>query len=285
MSLSNLPRSLSTDFLPNRHFQKRHQRQTCWQALWVIAFGFMLVSTNLEAEEKFNVDWSTLEESSMPQQSNPDSRISFVSKLSPGSIVAGPATEPPNPFPGSESSLYVTAQNPGDPWFRLLARPFVEETAAQGALEFDFRLVEGSLSFSLGSCDQPWIPEDFSTYAVTELKFAVSFTVDQEVQIRGRPYQTASIYALKSGENYRFMIKWNTSAPEGYTCFLNGEPLTPMSGSSAQSFSGTSSDSGINTFRITLGGSKDHLGSLFLGRISARAMPVDLFSPEGLIGK
>jgi len=226
-----------------------------------------------------------LEESSMPQQSNPDSRISFVSKLSPGSIVAGPATEPPNPFPGSESSLYVTAENPADGWFRLLARPFVEESAVQGALEFEFRVVKGAITLSLGNCDKPWIPGDQKTYTVDELKFLVNFAVDKEIQIRAQSYQTASISTLRAEENYRFLIKWDTSLPEQYTCFLNGEPLTPLTGPSAQSFSGTSSDTGINTFRITLGESADHMGSVYLGPISARSGLVDLYSPDGLIGK
>lgn len=150
-----------------------------------------------------------------------------------------------------------------------------------GRGKFHRRLVD----LSLGHCDQLWIPEDRSTYAVTDLKFAVNFSVDQDVNIRGQSYQTSSISTLKSGENYRFMIKWNTSAQEQYTCFLNGEPLTPMSGASALRFSGASSDSGIDAFRITLGGPDDHLGSFFLGRISARSMPVDLYSPEGLIEK
>lgn len=250
-----------------------------------IAIGWMMVSSNLEAEEKFDVDWSPLEDFSMSQKPDIDSRI-ILPKLIPGNIEAvGSATEPPTPFPGSESSLYITAENATAPWFRLVGRPFVEQDAAQGAFEFDFRLVKGAINFSLGHCDQPWIPEVLSTYAVTELKVGVSFAVDQAVQIHGRFYQTASITTLTARENYRFMVKWDMSTPESFAFFLNGEPLRPLTGTSAQSFSGVSADTGINVFRIALGVAEDHMGSFFLGRISGRSMPVDLYSPDGLIGK
>jgi hypothetical protein len=146
----------------------------------------------------------------------------------------------------------MTTETPDNQWFRLSARPFAEQDAAQGALEFESHLVKGAIQLSLGRCDQPWIPEDGSTYAVTELIVVVSFAPDQEVQIRGRSYQTGSISTLTAGENYRFMVKWDMSTPERYAYFLNGEPLTPLTGSSAQSFSDVSADTGINAFRIAL---------------------------------
>jgi len=281
MSISNLPSS--TNSLEKIRFPKRHHRQTHWQVLGVIALGLVMVSTNLEAEETFDVDWSTLG-SLVPEQSDPDSRIAFVSKLSSHSIVAGLETKPPNPFPGSEASLYVTAENPDDTWFRFVARPFVEQSAAQGAMEFEFSLVTGAINFSLGHCDQPWTPGNLSTYSVTHMKFLVVFAVDQEVQIAGRSYQTGSISTLSAGENYRFLIKWDMATPERFAYFLNGEPLTPLTGS-AHNFSGTSADTGIDAFRIAIGGPEDHLGSFFLGRISARSVPVDFLNPEGLLEK
>jgi len=284
MSISNLPSSSSTKFLQKNRLQKRRHRQPRWQVLAVIALGVMMVSTNLEAEEKFDIDWSNLEGSSLSQRLDLDSRI-ILPKLLPSSIFTGPETEPPNPFPDSKPSLYVTTETPDNQWFRLAARPFVEQDAPQGALEFKFHLVKGAIQLSLGRCDQPWIPEDGSTYAVTELRVAVSFAPDQEVQIRGRSYQTGLISTLSAGENYRFMVKWDMSTPERFTYFLTGELLRPLTGSSAQNLSDVSADTGINAFRIALGNSEDSKGSFFLGRISARSLPVDLSSPEGLLAK
>jgi len=284
MFISNLPSSPSTKFLQKDRSQKRRHQQPRWQVLAVIALGLMMVSTNLEAEEQFDIDWSNLEGSSLSQRLDLDYRI-LLPKLLPGSILTGPETEPPNPFPGSGSSLYVTTETPDNQWFRLLGRPFAEQDAAQGALEFEFHLVKGAIQLLLGRCDQPWIPEDSSTYAVTELIVTVSFAPDQEVKIRGRSYQTGLISTLSAGENYRFMVKWDMSTPERFAYFLNGEPLTPLTGPPAQSFYDVSADTGINAFRIALGSSEDRKGSFFLGRISARSLPVDLISPEGLIEK
>lgn len=275
MFISNFSRFISANFLQNNR----------WQTLPFIALGLVLVSANLKAEEEFSVDWSAVESSALPQQSQPDSRIAFVSKLSPSSIVVGPATEPANPFPDSEASLYVNAENPADGWFRLVARHFAEESATQGAVEFEFRLVKGMVTLSLGYCDQPWIPGNLTSYNMTDLKFLVIFNVDQEVQIRAQSYQTSAISTLKAGENYRFLIKWDMSTAERYSYFLNGEPLAPITAPSNQAYPVTSSDTGINSLRITLGGPEDHLGAVYLGPIKARSMPVDLYSPEGLIGK
>lgn len=286
MSIFNPSWSFATNFLrKNPRFRKRH-RQNPWLALGVLALGFMMVSTNVKADEKFQVDWSLFDASSPPQKSDPSSRIAFLVPLSPDSMFVGPGTEPPNPFPGLESSLYVKATKPEDGWFRFVGRLFVGESAAQGVFEFDFRLVEESISLSLGNCSEPWTPDNLSTYYITEGQgmVGVAFVPGEGVQIRGRSYQTGSVATLAAGENYRFLIKWDTATPEGFTCFLNGEPLTPVTGSGAQGFSAKSAEFGINVFRITTGGI-DRRGTFFLGRILARSGPVDLLSPEGLTEK
>jgi len=284
MFISNLSWSIATNFPRKNPRLKKRRRLNPWLALGFIALGFIMVSTNMKAEEKFQVDWSLFDASSPPQKSDPSSRIAFLVPLSPDSMFVGPGTEPPNPFPGLESSLYVAAKKPEDGWFRFVGRLFVDKSAAEGAFEFDFRLVEGSVSLSLGNSPEPWTPDNLTTYYITEGLVGVSFVPDEGVQIRGRSYQTGSISTLAVGENYRFLIKWNTATPEGFTCFLNGEPLTPVTGSPAQGFSGKSAESGINVFRLTTAGA-DRLGTFFLGRILARSGPVDLLSPDGLTEK
>lgn len=231
------------------------------------------------------MDWATWGDLSRSKKPDPEFRIAFISALSADSAVVDPATEPANPFLGTKASLYVSSQKPDDLWFRLVGRPFVEQSATQGTFEFEFRLVEGTISLSLGHCDQPWIPDDLTTYGVTKSKASISFAVDKDVLIRGEAYQTDSVTTLNAGENYRFTVKWDLNTPEGFAYFINGEPLSPLSNVSSPKISVEPPESGINAFRITLGGPGDHLGSVFLGRISARSAPVDLHSPEGLIGK
>jgi hypothetical protein len=118
----------------------------------VIALGLMMVSTNLEAEEQFDGAWSTLESSSMSKRLDLDFLI-LSPKLLHGSILISPETELPASFFGSRSSLYVTTKTPYNQWFRLVDRPFAEQDTAQGALEFEFRLVRGAIYLSLGRSD------------------------------------------------------------------------------------------------------------------------------------
>lgn len=252
-------------------------------ALFSITSACLLGISTASAENEFSVDWSNRVPNSTPEQVEDFLRIAFLSTFSDEITFVYADTDPVNPFSHLENSLYVNSEAPNDGWFRLLARPFVEEPVLQGALEFEFRIVSGSIHLMVGECKLPWQPDDFKTYAVSNSKFGAAFRPGEYVQIQGRPMRTGMGDPLEADKNYTFLVKWDFSGlSEPFTFFLNGEPLTFDGGSPFPMPTGAEA-SGINAFRITIGTPSDKFGAIFLGRLAAASGDKDAYSPEGIL--
>ncbi|GEM_PF-1400853 len=246
----------------------------------------ILLGTSIaSADNAFYVDWSDRLPGSVPERVEGDLRLAFVSILSDKSALVNAGTDPVNPFSHLENSLYVNSEAPDAGWFRLVARPFPDEPALQGALEFEFRIVSGSINLSVGICELPWQPDDFATYAVVAGSgFGAAFRPGEYVNIKGRPMRSGMSELLEPDKNYTFLVKWDFGGTtELFTFYLNGEQLTFEGGGSLFPIPAAGEMSGINAFRITIGSSNDKAGAIFLGRLAATSGDKDMYSTKGIL--
>jgi hypothetical protein len=92
--------------------------------------------------------------------------------------------------------------------------------------------------------------------------------------VAGQVVETDSISTVVAGESYRLTVKWDFAETKPIVrIFLNGEvvrargamaPLNPPLGV-------VENKSGLNAFRISLGGPENHLGRVFVGPMAAVA--------------
>lgn len=246
----------------------------------LLALGLCVSAVTLSAFSavaQVDINWSTLLPGDTLQELEPDIHIRFDS-LSKAKIVDA-NTEPPNPFDDLKQSVVFASEAGGGPRFEAFIRAFPEEAARQGSFGMQFRIVSGTLTLEVGHTPDPWDPTERTSYGMTSNYFGISFQPEAEINIRGVPVQTNSVFTLEPNVDYTFTIKWDFENAENcYTFFLNGERINSMDGMPyVRVPEAAEADGGVTGFRILLGNRDNAEGEVFIGKIQSIAGPVDLF--------
>ena len=219
------------------------------------------------------LDWGGFD-ANAPLPTIVGAHISFTGAQPPDLRLVTAETTPSNPFPNSSASLYVTVLE-GEPFFRGWSRAFPEGGKAKGSYEFDFRLVEGAVAFTVGQNATPYEEGVSLAYAFLnqgDEYLGANFVVGELVTIRQNKVSTTSTAELSAGVNYRFRVEWDfTSDVPGFRFFLNGDALENVSDNTTffwpaneaqlkrgvDSFSFSSSTPGIGFFGNIVAGKGD----------------------------
>lgn len=243
--------------------------------------GLAILGSTLRAENEFSLQWKS-EDLSTPLARLVAGQQLMILGLPEGSALVDASTTPPNPFKEREASLHVVASNPESVWFRLAGRPMVDLPPKQGWIEFEFRIVSGTISVIAGSCSTPWTAGNSDGFDIADPQVAAVFSPGKPVMIRGREFRGDSIDVIEENRDYTFLIKWdfsgNPTAP--FAVYLNGERLTSPAERAAFVLPKDEAEAGINAFRVALGNSADHVGEFFLGHVASEGGPVELDKPE-----
>ena len=204
------------------------------------------------------LDWGGFD-ANAPLPTIVGAHISFTGAQPPDLRLVTAETTPSNPFPNSSASLYVTVLE-GEPFFRGWSRAFPEGGKAKGSYEFDFRLVEGAVAFTVGQNATPYEEGVSLAYAFLnqgDEYLGANFVVGELVTIRQNKVSTTSTAELSAGVNYRFRVEWDAleNVSDNTTFFWPANEAQLKRG--VDSFSFSSSTPGIGFFGNIVAGKGD----------------------------
>lgn len=181
------------------------------------------------AAEPMLQDWAELAEGE--RLPNVLGQISLTSAQGLEVTALNTGSEPANPFPGTPAALFVRVAE-GQPFFRGWCRAFTAGGTSKGSFEFQFRVMEGGVSFTVGQNAAPFEPPAVSSFAFLgrgDEFLALNFVVGEAPTMTHRKVRTSSVEMVAANENYLLRVDWDfTSETPGITCFLNGEPLESL---------------------------------------------------------
>jgi len=194
----------------------------------------------------------------------------FISTTSPLRIV-DTSSDPKNPFPDSESALYMEPLPENMP-IRMRNRPFAKTIPARGWYEFNFRLMEGAIYLGVVTITNPWEQENPAAYAGKRFQ-TFEFILGEPVKPSGQAgLVTDNVETLGTDENYAFRVAWEIKNEViEFSLFLNGSALTEMDGRPfIFSIKQSEMEGGVLGFIIGSGSKNSQNARAFFGKILAK---------------